>query len=77
MMADELVPMYQYLAKIAASFLPADNPERLWAEWLAANHDRLHTATVELGVTVAEGPDFIDRLKAAVIPKLLEQHEPR
>lgn len=66
----DLVPAYRLLAEIAY-LLPPDNPERLWTEFLANNHERLYTAVTELGLVVEEGPNFIDRLKAAVVPKLV------
>lgn len=63
------------LKAMARTFLPENDPERLYIEWLMWNTSDLKGAVTRLGLTVEEGPGFAERLKAAVLPKLLEASE--
>lgn len=60
------------LKTMAQTFLPEDDSELLYIEWMIRNTGDLKGAVTRLGLTVEEGPDFASRLKAAVLPKLLE-----
>lgn len=53
---------------------PEDDPERVFMEWMVSNMRDLRGAAEALGVTVEDGADFAKRLKAAVLPKLLERN---
>lgn len=53
---------------------PEDDPERMFMEWMISNMHDLRGAAGALGVTVEDGTDFAKRLKAAVLPKLLERN---
>jgi hypothetical protein len=67
-------PWFLTLREIAQK-LPEGDAERLFYEWLTANHNRLREATADLGVTIAEGDGFLDRLQASVTPRLIgESH---
>lgn len=60
------------LKGFAQATLPETDPERIYVEWLIWNTSDLKGAVARLGLAVEEGPDFAARLKAAVLPKLLE-----
>ncbi|RJQ04829.1 MAG: hypothetical protein C4551_10140 [Bacillota bacterium] len=64
------------LLKIAERTLKPGDPDIIFMHWLKANGGRLQEATRELGIEVAEGPDFLRRLRAAVVPRLTGRPAP-
>jgi hypothetical protein len=67
----------EVLRQMARGILLPGDPERLYIEWMIRNTTDLKGAVTRLGLVVEEGPGFADRLKAAVMPKLVERYEPR
>lgn len=62
---------FDFLADMAKRYMRPDDPERLFVEWLRNNKGRYREALAEMGVEEpAPGPDFINRLKAAVLAGL-------
>ncbi len=60
-----------------ASMLPEDDGVRLFMEWLTDNTPGLKRAVADLGIEVAEGPGFFQRLRVAVTPILVERARQR
>lgn len=60
------------LKALAQATLPETDTERIYIEWMIRNTSDLKGAVARLGIVVEEGPDFASRLKAAVLPRLLE-----
>jgi hypothetical protein len=61
---------------MARAAYPPRHPEVLFAEWLNENWGNLKEACRALGVEPPEnGPELYDRLKAAIMPLLVERVE--
>lgn len=61
-----------FLKNLAHTVLPDTDPEVIYVDWMIRNTSDLEGAVRRLGLVVEEGPRFAERLKAAVLPKLLE-----
>lgn len=66
-----MTSVLDWMMEMNRKLFPSDDPDFVFTNWLYNNIDDLPGAAEKLGVTVEEGPDFVYRLKAAVLPLLI------
>jgi hypothetical protein len=62
--------MADFMVNLITQMMPDSDVLLFWV-WVRANLGRLREATAELGITVEDGPGFMDRLEDAVTPVLV------
>lgn len=59
------------LRTLAAEVLHDGDPALLWVRWVNDNLADIPLGAFQLGVEVEDGPDYVQRLKAAVLAELI------